>query len=102
MAATRESPREGAPESGPSLEELSLRGSLAEATTAAYLAALRFQEPGLGAAIKNERKFEDQRRVILAELERLADEETFLAARDGRTPERPAEERPPAGGASQD
>ena len=64
-----------------SLEEIALRQSMSTATSAAYLAALLLQQPTLGAAIKNERQSTDERRVVLAEIERLADAETFQEVR---------------------
>jgi hypothetical protein len=64
-----------------SLEDIALRQALSTATTAAYLAALKFREPTIGAALKNERQSGDQRRSVLEEIERLADAETFNEAR---------------------
>lgn len=71
---------------GQSLEMLAFRERLSSLASAAYLAALYFQEPTLNAALKNERKIEDQRRSILAEVERLADSETFISLR-GESPQ---------------
>ena len=64
-----------------SLEDIALRQSMSTATSAAYLAALLFQEPTIGAAIKNARQSNDERHGILAEIERLADAPTFQEAR---------------------
>jgi hypothetical protein len=66
---------------GPSFEYVALRQALSTAASAAYLAALRFREPTIGAAIKNERLGVDQRRDILDEIERLAIPEVFLEVR---------------------
>jgi len=64
-----------------SLEDMAFRQSLSTAASVAYLAALRFQEPTIAAALKNERMAEDQRRSLLVEIERLADAEVFQEAR---------------------
>ena len=64
-----------------SLEQLALRQSLSDATTAAYLVALRFQEPSISVVLKNERQATDQRLSLLDEIGRLADAETYKAAR---------------------
>jgi hypothetical protein len=81
---SQEEPR-ALPEGGPrpdfSLEDIALRQALSTAASAAYLAALRFQEPTIAAALKNESQSSDQRGVVLDEIERLADAETFKAAR---------------------
>ncbi|HET7839589.1 MAG TPA: hypothetical protein VFL04_07510 [Rectinemataceae bacterium] len=65
----------------PSLDNIALRQSLSTAATLAYLAALRFQEPTMDAALKNDRQADDQRRDILGEIERLSDADTFQEAR---------------------
>ncbi len=65
-----------------SLDDLALRQSMSLATTAAYLAALRLQEPNLGAALRNERQSTDERHSVFAEIERLADADTFLELRE--------------------
>jgi hypothetical protein len=71
-----------APKAGlPSLDNIALRQVLSSAATIAYLAALRFQESTIGAALKNERQAEDQKRDILGEIERIADADTFQEAR---------------------
>ena len=63
-----------------SLEQLALHQALSDATTAAYLVALRFQEPTISVVLKNERQATDQRLSLLDEIGRLADTETYKAA----------------------
>lgn len=53
---------------------------------ASLLAALRFQEPTIGATLKNERQAEDQRRSMLEEIERIADGPTYRIARGKANP----------------
>ena len=45
------------------------------------LKALRFQEPTISVVLKNERQATDQRLSLLDEIGRLADIETYKAAR---------------------
>jgi len=68
----------------PSLDDLDLRFKLSTLTSVTFLAALKFQEPTIYAALKNERQVEDQRRAIIEEIGRIADAPTRLQAQ-GRT-----------------
>ena len=64
-----------------SLELLALRQSLSDATKAAYLEAMRFQEPAISVVLQNEHQATDQRLFLRDEIGRLADTETYKEAR---------------------
>ena len=70
----------------PSLEDLAFRSLLSTLVSASFLAALRLQEPTIGATLKNERQAEDQRRSVLEEIERIADGTTYRIARGKASP----------------
>ena len=70
----------------PSLDDLAFRALLSTLVSVSFLAALRFQEPTIGATLKNERQAEDQRRSVLEEIERIADAPTFRMARGKASP----------------
>ena len=98
LLRTREVPGSQAREEGipglagkPSLDDLALRNLLSTLVSVSFLAALRFQEPTIGATLKNERQVEDQRRSVLEEIERIADAPTFRMARAKASPA-PSEE----------
>ncbi len=71
---------------GASLDDLALRSLLSTLVSVSFLTALRFQEPTIVTALKNERQSEDQRRSVLEEIERIADSLTFRIARGKSSP----------------
>ncbi|HUX37765.1 MAG TPA: hypothetical protein VMV44_07670 [Rectinemataceae bacterium] len=71
---------------GASLDDLALRSLLSSLVSISFLIALRFQEPSIVTALKNERQSEDQRRSVLEEIERIADSLTFRLARGKTSP----------------
>jgi len=83
-------------DSDPFVAGLNLREALSAIASAAYLGAIRFEEPTILDSLKEERRAEALKRTIVSEIERIADTETFLEARNmaGLAPAIDEEEAP--------